>query len=75
MYPPAARAEHIEGTVRLRVLIDKEGKIAELEPVSGPKELIPAAMDAVRQWRYKPTLVDGKPSPIHTEITVDFKSR
>jgi TonB family protein len=74
VYPPAARMEHIQGTVRLQVLIDKEGKVAELEPVSGPKELIPAALDAVRQWRYKPALLDGKPVAIHTEITVDFKS-
>ncbi len=73
-YPPAARADHVEGTVKLRVLIDKEGKVTELEPVSGPKELIPAALDAVRQWRYEPALVDGKPSDIHTDITVNFKS-
>lgn len=75
VYPPAARAEHIEGTVKLRVLIDKEGKVTELEPVSGPKQLIPAALDAVRRWRYEPALVDGKPSAIHTEITVNFNSQ
>ena len=74
-YPPAARAEHIEGTVELRVLIDKEGKVTEIEPVSGPKELIPAALDAVQQWRYEPALVDGKPSDIRTEIRVNFKSQ
>jgi TonB family protein len=73
IYPPAARAEHIEGTVNLWVLIDKEGKVTELKPLSGPKELIPAALDAVRQWRFEPPLVDGKPSDIHTEVVVTFK--
>jgi TonB family protein len=72
-YPPAARMQHIHGTVRVRVLIDKEGKVTQLEPVSGPQELIPAALDAVRQWRYEPALLDGKPVDIHTEITVNFK--
>ena len=73
VYPPAARMEHIQGTVRLRVVINEEGKVTDPEPVSSPKELIPAALDAVRQWRYKPSLLDGKPVAYHTEITVDFK--
>jgi TonB family protein len=73
IYPTAARAEGVEGTVKLRVLIDKEGKVKEAEPISGPKELIPAALDAVRQWRYEPVLVYGKPSDARSEITVNFK--
>jgi TonB family protein len=75
VYPPAARAQHIDGSVKLRVLIDKQGKVTELAPISGPKELIPAALEAVRQWKFEPTLVNGKPADFHTEITVNFKSQ
>ena len=54
VYPPEARQAHIKGTVLLRIVIDKEGRITDLKLVSGPKELAPAAISAVQQWHYRP---------------------
>jgi TonB family protein len=60
-YPPAARKKGITGTVHLAVIIGRDGKITECNPISGPKALTQAAVDAVRQWIYKPTTLDGLP--------------
>jgi len=72
VYPIAARNNHIQGTVLLAAVIGKDGRIAQLTPVSGPKELIPAATGAVQQWRYKPYLFNGEPAQVQTQITVIF---
>jgi TonB family protein len=72
VYPPEARKARIQGTVILRAVIGKDGKIANLQLVSGPKELVQAAMGAVEQWRYKPYLVIGEPVEVDTEIAVNF---
>lgn len=71
-YPPEARAKLIEGEVLLRAIIDKEGKISEVHVLSGDDALSQAAVNAVRQWRYKPMLVDGEPREVDTTITVTF---
>jgi len=71
-YPPDAR---IQGTVVLCAVIAKDGGIDRLEYVSGPALLIGSAMDAARQWRYKRTLLDGKPVEVETRIFVDFVSK
>ena len=75
VYPPEARRAHIQGTVVLRAVISQEGRIADLQPISGPKELTPAAIGAVQQWRYRPYLLAGNPVEIVTEITVNFQLR
>ena len=72
IYPLAARNNHIQGTVVLNALIGRDGRISELERISGPPELTPAAAGAVQQWRYKPYLLDGKPVQVRTQITVIF---
>jgi TonB family protein len=72
VYPPIARANHVQGTVVLRALIGKDGRIQNLVPVSGPKELVPAAVGAVEQWKYKPYLLMGEPVEVETQITVNF---
>lgn len=72
VYPPEAKKAGIEGLVQLDALIDKEGNVAELEVVSGPEALVQAAVDAVRQWRYEPTYVDGKAVEVRTRIDVNF---
>jgi protein TonB len=64
---------HIQGSVQLDAMIDKEGKIANLKVLKGDAVLARAAMDAVRQWRYKPYYLDGVPVDIQTQITVNFK--
>jgi TonB family protein len=72
VYPELAKAARIEGTVLLHAVIAKDGSIAELTYVSGPALLMRAAMDAVRQWRYKPTLLNGQPVEVDTTISVIF---
>jgi TonB family protein len=72
IYPPLARQARIQGNVILHAIIDRAGKVAELEFVSGHPLLVQAAMDAVRQWRYKPTLLNGDPVEVDTTITVTF---
>jgi protein TonB len=71
-YPAIAKVAHISGTVVLHALIAKDGTIEQLEYVSGPPMLVKAAMDAVRQWRYKPYLLNGDPVEVETTINVDF---
>jgi periplasmic protein TonB len=71
-YPPLARQARIQGTVKLQAIIGKDGEISELEVVSGHPLLIPSAMQAVKQWRYKPTLLNGQAVEVVTQIDVNF---
>jgi protein TonB len=71
-YPPLARQARIQGTVKLHAIIAKDGSIQELQQVSGHPLLIQAALDAVRQWRYRPTLLNGEPVEVDTTIDVIF---
>lgn len=71
-YPNLARQAHVQGMVVLDVDISKEGAIESLRTVSGHPMLIPAAIDAVKQWRYKPYLLNGSPVPVQTQVTVSF---
>jgi protein TonB len=72
VYPQIAKTAHISGTVVLHAIIAKDGTIQELQFVSGPPLLMRAAMDAVKQWRYKPTLLNTQPVQVDTTITVIF---
>jgi len=72
VYPPLARQTRISGTVRLHAIISKTGSVESLEVLSGHPLLVRAAMDAVQQWRYKPTLLNGEPVEVDTTIDVIF---
>jgi len=72
IYPPLARQTRISGTVRLHAIISKNGTIQSLEVVSGHPLLQQSALDAVRQWRYQPTLLNGEPVEVDTTIDVIF---
>lgn len=72
VYPPLARQARIQGNVILHAIIDKDGKVAQLEVVSGHPLLVQAALDAVKQWRYKPTQLNGDAVEVDTTITVTF---
>jgi len=72
VYPPLARQARISGTVVLRVLIGTDGSIENLTLVSGHPMLVPAAIEAVKQWKYKPFLLNGQPLKVDTEVTVNF---
>lgn len=71
-YPHLALVGRIEGTVLLQAVISKQGTIENLKAVSGHPMLIPAAIDAVRQWRYRPYLLNSEPVEVETQITVTF---
>jgi protein TonB len=72
VYPPLARQTRISGTVRLHAIISKSGTVESLEVMSGHPLLVRAAMDAVQQWKYKPTLLNGDPVEVDTTIDVIF---
>jgi periplasmic protein TonB len=71
-YPAIAKAARIQGDVILHAIIAKDGTVQELRYESGPPMLMQSAMDAVRQWRYAPTLLNGEPVEVETTITVKF---
>jgi len=72
VYPAIAKAAHVQGTVVLHAIISKAGTVDQLQLVSGPPLLVSAAMDAVRQWRYRPTLLNGEAVEVDTTIQVVF---
>ena len=71
-YPQLARQARVQGVVLLRALITKEGKIANLQVLSGHPMLVKAAMDAVVQWRYRPYYLNNEPVEVETQVTVNF---
>ncbi|HKV76882.1 MAG TPA: energy transducer TonB [Candidatus Sulfotelmatobacter sp.] len=73
VYPPLARQARIQGTVVLRIVIDKEGGVRNPEIVSGHPMLSPAAIEAVKQWRYGRYISDDKPVEVETVVRVSFK--
>ena len=71
-YPRRAIEGRIQGLVRLEAIIGKDGTIQKLRVVSGHPFLVPAALLAVKQWRYRPTLLNGQPVPVITQVEVRF---
>ena len=74
-YPRNAVVTHTQGAVQIEATVDKEGRVINPKVVSGPFMLAPAALEAVRQWRYKPYYLDGEPVEVQTQITINFKSQ
>jgi len=72
VYPPLARQARIQGTVVLQAEISKTGDIQNLQLISGHPMLAPAAIEAVKQWKYKPYILNGEPVEVDTQITVNF---
>jgi len=72
VYPPLARQARIAGTVRLTAIIGRDGAIQNLQVLSGHPLLAPAALEAVRQWRYQPTLLNEEAVEVITQIDVNF---
>lgn len=72
IYPALARQARIQGTVRLQAIIAKDGSVVELQVLSGHPLLVQAALDAVRQWKYQPTLLNLEPVEVVTTIDVNF---
>lgn len=71
-YPAAAKDQRIQGEVLMAAVIDREGRVSSIQLISGHPLLAPAAIDAVKQWKYRPYLLNGEPIEIETQITVNF---
>ncbi len=72
LYPPLAKMARIQGSVRLEAIIAKDGMIQDLKVLSGHPLLVKSALEAVQKWRYQPTLLNGEPVEVVTEIDVNF---
>jgi len=72
-YPDSAKQSKIEGVVVVDAVIDECGHVVEVNPISGPSELIPAAITAVKQWEYRPYVSSGQPMPVETQLRISFK--
>ena len=72
VYPPLAKMARVQGSVVVAAIISKAGTMEHVQAISGHPMLIPAAVDAVSQWRYKPYILNGEPIEVETQITVNF---
>jgi protein TonB len=72
VYPPLAKSARVQGTVEFTAVISKEGNIENLQLVRGHPLLVQAAKEAVLQWKYRPTLLNGQPVTVVTDIIVNF---
>jgi protein TonB len=68
-----AKNQHVSGDVRVDALIDANGRVTTMKVISGPTLLHQAAMDALRQWKYQPAVLDGKPVPMNLTVTLQFR--
>jgi len=73
VYPPGAKKAGIQGTVVLSAVISKEGEVENLQVVEGRKELQRSSLDAVKDWKYKPYLLNGEPIEVETTINVVYQ--
>lgn len=71
-YPAIAKIARVSGTVELRAIIGRDGSVSSIEVLSGNPLLARAAVEAARQWRYRPTILDGEAVEVETRITVNF---
>ena len=72
VYPPLARNVRVQGAVVLDAVISRAGAIEHLQLISGHPLLVPAAREAVRQWRYRPYVLNGEAIEVETRVTVNF---
>jgi TonB family protein len=73
IYPDAARQAKVEGIVILDAVIGRDGTVVDVHPMSGPDELSPAAVDAVKWWRFQPYQANGQPVEVETRLAVEFR--
>jgi periplasmic protein TonB len=72
-YPKLAKSQRVSGNVLIDALIDPAGHVTVMNVVSGPTLLHQAAMDALKQWKYQPASLDGKPVPMRLTVTIRFR--
>jgi TonB family protein len=73
IYPSQAKSQHIQGDVRLQVRVSQDGTVQDVNLVSGPPQLVGAAIAAVKQWKYQPTMSSGHPVAVLTIVSVSFR--
>jgi len=73
IYPDSAKQSKIQGVVVVVTVIDECGHVVEVTPISGPSELIPATITAVKKWEYRPYISSGQPMPVETQLRISFK--
>lgn len=73
IYPAMAKAAHVQGQVVLHAIIAEDGMVESLDAISGPPMLQGAAIDAVKQWVYRPYLINGQPRRVSTQVVVNFQ--
>ena len=71
-YPPMARQARIQGAVVMKAVINQTGDVESVELLSGHPMLVQAALDAVKQWKYRPYLLNGNAVAVETQVTVNF---
>lgn len=72
-YPTVAKMAHVQGTVVIDAVISKTGSVVSERAVSGPGLLVPAALNAVKEWKYQPTYLNGQPVDLAMQVTVNFQ--
>ena len=72
VYPPLARQARIYGDVIIDAVIDVNGNVVEMQVISGHPLLVPAALQALRQWKYQPTILNDEPVPVKLLVTLKF---
>ena len=73
VYPIGAIQAGVQGDVVIQTTIDKDGKVVEMHVVSGPTMLRQAALDALRRWKYEPSMLDGQPVAVQMQVTIKFR--
>jgi protein TonB len=73
VYPEIARSQHVSGNVQIDALIDGDGNVSSMKVLSGPTLLHQSALSALKQWKYQPAELDGKPTAMHLTVTIQFR--
>ena len=72
IYPDMAKQAGVQGAVQLAIVIDRQGRVSDIRVVQGHPLLISAAIEAVKQWEFQPTLLNGQPVEVATDVSVNF---
>jgi len=75
VYPAMARSQHVSGNVQIDALIDADGNVGAMKVLSGPALLRDAALQSLKQWKYQPAELDGKPTSMHLTVTLQFRAQ
>jgi protein TonB len=75
VYPAMAKSQHVSGNVQIDALIDADGSVSAMKVLSGPALLRDAALQSLKQWKYQPAELDGKPTPMHLTVTLQFRAQ